>query len=49
MREAIGSVGATHLSRDMPCLYCGHAAHMYLPCSDSCECAPTSMPGAVAA
>jgi hypothetical protein len=29
----------THLSHDMPCAGCGHAAHSYLPCSDSCTCA----------
>lgn len=28
----------THLSHDLPCPACGHAAHSYLPCSDSCHC-----------
>lgn len=28
----------THLSHDLPCQWCGHAAHTYLPCSDSCGC-----------
>ena len=28
----------THLSHDLPCPGCGHAAHTYLPCSDSCRC-----------
>ena len=31
---------AVHLSHDMPCVRCGHAAHTYLPCDDSCTCAP---------
>ncbi|GAB2875468.1 hypothetical protein GCM10027026_27870 [Myroides odoratimimus subsp. xuanwuensis] len=35
-----------HLSRDLPCVGCGHAGHTYLPCSDSCGCAPPPMPGA---
>lgn len=34
-----------HLSHDLPCTRCGHAAHTYLACSDSCDCAPTVMPG----
>ena len=28
----------TRLSHDLPCPGCGHAAHTYLPCSDSCRC-----------
>lgn len=36
------------LSHDPPCPSCGHAAHTYLPCSDTCACARTGMPGAVA-
>lgn len=35
-----------HLSHDLPCPACGHAAHTYLACSDSCDCRPTVMPGA---
>jgi len=34
-----------HLSHDLPCLQCGHAAHSYLPCSDACDCARSLMPG----
>jgi hypothetical protein len=34
-----------HLSHDLPCLHCGHAAHTFLPCSDGCACQPTAMPG----
>lgn len=34
-----------HLSHDLPCPACGHAAHTYLACSDTCDCAPTVMPG----
>ncbi len=36
-----------HLSHDLPCPVCGHAAHSFLACSDTCDCAPTVMPGAV--
>lgn len=36
----------THLSHDMPCPRCGHAAHTYLTCSDRCGCVPPPMPGA---
>lgn len=35
-----------HLSHDLPCLQCGHAAHSYLPCSDTCACVRSVMPGA---
>lgn len=35
----------THLSHDMPCPGCGHAAHTYLSCSDSCGCVPPPLPG----
>jgi len=34
-----------HLSHDLPCTQCGHAAHSYLPCSDSCACPQSVMPG----
>ena len=37
----------THLSHDLPCQNCAHAAHTFLPCSDTCRCAPTAMPGTV--
>jgi len=33
------------LSHDLPCPACGHAAHTYLSCSDTCHCAPRPMPG----
>ena len=36
-----------HLSHDLPCPRCGHAAHSYLPCSDSCPCVAAAMPGTV--
>jgi hypothetical protein len=35
-----------HLSHDLPCPGCGHAAHTYLPCGDDCACARSAMPGA---
>ncbi len=34
-----------HLSHDLPCQQCGHAAHIYLPCGDTCACVPVGMPG----
>jgi hypothetical protein len=34
-----------HLSHDLPCMRCGHAAHTYLPCSDACACASALPPG----
>lgn len=34
-----------HLSHDLPCPGCGHAVHTFLACSDTCDCAPTVMPG----
>jgi hypothetical protein len=30
----------SQLSRDAPCVGCGHARHTFLPCSDLCRCAP---------
>ena len=42
--ETIGQ--REHLSRDLPCLECGHGAHRYLPCSDTCTCHGVVMPGA---
>ena len=39
---------STHLSHDLPCPSCGHAAHTFLACSDTCHCAPTVMPGTAA-
>jgi hypothetical protein len=35
------------LTRDLPCQQCGHAAHTFLACSDTCACVPVPMPGAV--
>jgi len=34
-----------HLSHDLPCQQCGHAAHTYLPCGDTCGCVRAVMPG----
>ncbi len=36
-----------HLPHDPACPTCGHAAHTYLPCSDTCTCTPPPMPGTV--
>ena len=40
---------STYLSHDMPCPHCGHAGHIYLACSDTCDCVPASMPGVYSA
>lgn len=37
--------GAAHLSHDLPCLACGHAAHTYLPCDADCGCVRSPIPG----
>lgn len=29
-----------HLSHDIPCAWCGHAAHRFLPCDRECGCQP---------
>lgn len=29
-----------HLTHDMPCPHCGHAAHVYLECGGGCSCVP---------
>jgi hypothetical protein len=39
---------ALHLSHDLPCTRCGHAAHTFLACSDTCACQPAPLPGLVA-
>lgn len=31
---------AEHLSHDLPCVYCGHPAHRFLPCDADCGCEP---------
>ena len=40
-------ISRSHLSHDLPCPRCGHAAHTYLPCSDTCGCRPVLVPGVV--
>ncbi len=35
-----------HLSHEMPCTACGHAPHSFLPCSETCDCVPPTIPGA---
>jgi hypothetical protein len=44
MWDTVETTG-TSLSHDLPCFRCGHAAHTYLPCSDTCDCEPVEMPG----
>lgn len=34
-----------HLSHDLPCLACGHAEHVYLPCDAECGCERSPIPG----
>jgi hypothetical protein len=41
------SMNELHLSHEPQCPRCGHAAHTYLACSDTCACPPTVMPGTV--
>lgn len=41
------STETQHLSHDFPCPACGHGVHTYLPCSDTCGCPPSVMPGAL--
>ncbi|MDF1602047.1 hypothetical protein [Nocardioides sp. YIM 152315] len=37
-----------YLSHDLPCSFCGHPMHTYLPCSETCDCGSHEPPGAVA-
>jgi len=37
---------SVHLSHDLPCPWCGHAGHYYLPCDRACGCQGHAMPGA---
>jgi hypothetical protein len=46
--EITSEAVALHLSHDLPCPRCGHAAHTFLACSDTCDCEPAPMPGVVA-
>ena len=45
MWDTVETTYSVHLSHDLPCPRCGHAAHTFLPCSDTCDCARTVMPG----
>ena len=45
MWDTLGTAAAFPLSHDMPCPYCGHGGHRYLPCSETCHCTPAGMPG----
>jgi hypothetical protein len=33
------------LCHDRPCQGCGHPAHTFLPCSETCACTPPPTPG----
>lgn len=48
MWDTVDSVSGSHLSHDRPCAVCGHAMHVYLPCSDTCDCTPAAAPGQAA-
>jgi hypothetical protein len=37
--------GTIHRARDRPRPVCGHAGHSFLPCSDTCDCARSVVPG----
>lgn len=41
MWDTVEITTAQPLCHDRPCAACGHAAHTYLPCSDSCDCRPS--------
>lgn len=45
MWDTLGATAGPPLSHDMPCPYCGHGAHLYLSCSETCDCSPLGMPG----
>jgi len=45
MWDPLGTAAGPPLSHDMPCPYCGHGAHLYLSCSETCSCSPLGMPG----
>ena len=34
------------LSHDLPCFGCGHPAHHFLACSETCGCEGLALPGA---
>lgn len=38
-------IHTSRITRDPPCLGCGHGCHSYLPCDDTCGCEWTGMPG----
>jgi hypothetical protein len=46
MWDTVTERHTAHLSHEMPCTACGHAPHTFLPCSDTCDCVPPSVPGA---
>ncbi len=48
MSKKTVETNALHLTHDLPCLACGHAAHTFFECSDTCDCVPTPMPGSAA-
>ncbi len=37
--------GSGTLSHDLPCPACGHPAHSFLACSETCACVPPPVPG----
>jgi hypothetical protein len=45
MQDRLEHERAGPLSHDTPCVRCGHAAHLFMPCGDGCDCEPTPMPG----
>jgi hypothetical protein len=45
MWDTVTELAGHHLSHEMPCTACGHATHTFLPCSDTCDCTPPSIPG----
>ena len=45
MHDHVAQERPEPLSHDSPCVRCGHAAHLFLPCGGGCDCEPTPMPG----
>jgi hypothetical protein len=45
MWDTVDARSDQHLSHDLPCPRCGHALHTYLPCSDTCDCVGSAVPG----
>ena len=45
MWDTVTDKRVAHMTHERPCTACGHAQHTFLPCSDTCDCTPPSVPG----